>query len=91
MRTVFSLLTACIVLGAAGVALSEPPVPASPPAPKSEVKKGPSPNDVICQEDATTGSMLVKRVCKTRKEWDAMTDASKQSLEDARRVKLKPE
>jgi hypothetical protein len=40
-------------------------------------------NKVVCKTEETTGSRLgAMRVCKTKAQWDATSDASRQMLDD---------
>ena len=52
-----------------------PPMAAKPAKPA----KG-SPEEVICRYEEETGSMLAKRKCHTRADWDAMTAASQEAM-----------
>lgn len=52
-----------------------PPVAAKPAKPA----KG-SPDEIVCRYEEETGSMLAKRKCHTRADWDAMTAASQEAM-----------
>jgi len=36
---------------------------------------------MICKRETATGSVMQKRTCKTQADWDAITEASKNSLD----------
>lgn len=36
---------------------------------------------MICKSEAATGSILKKKTCRTKAEWDAMTQASRNDLD----------
>jgi hypothetical protein len=50
-------------------------------APQPDSAQTAAPEKKICKRDVATGSVMPKRVCRTRAEWDAMTERSQQDLE----------
>jgi hypothetical protein len=60
----------------AGVVAGDPAVPPQPAANVSVAA-----DQKICKREIATGSVMPKRTCKTQAEWDAITAASKDSLD----------
>ena len=60
----------------AGVVAGDPAVPAQPAA-----NVGVAADKKICKREIATGSVMPKRTCKTQAEWEAITAASKDSLD----------
>ncbi len=67
---------------------SSAPADAAAPAKPAKVKKVKDPGDkLVCIEDAVTGSHLGGTpICKKQKEWDAITNASKNMLDNTNRM-----
>jgi hypothetical protein len=42
----------------------------------------------ICKRETTTGSIMSRRICHTRAEWEAMTAQSKSDLQKVRNIEL---
>ena len=62
-------------------------VPVSPASAKDENTAEPSksdPNKVLCRREVPTGSVMAKKVCRTRAQWDAIAQASQDDLNRAR-------
>jgi hypothetical protein len=88
------MINAVIAMLASAVATSGPvdagsqPLPTAdtPPAaaaPAKPVKKPKDPGDkIVCHDDPLTGSHLGSTVCKKQKEWDAITNASRNLLDN---------
>ena len=63
------------------VATTEPaPAPAATaePAPKTQAERD---KEKVCIDVAPTGSVISKKVCKTRKQWRALQDAQRRAGE----------
>ncbi len=69
-----------ITLLALTLAMSEPSAPAAnaEPAPKTKAERD---KEKVCIDVAPTGSVITKRVCKTRKQWRHMQDAQRRQGE----------
>jgi hypothetical protein len=54
---------------------------ATPPA-----KTAPKPQDdsqaVVCKTETVVGSLIPSRVCRTKADWDAMTESGRKSTQD---------
>jgi hypothetical protein len=63
---------------------TEPASKTEPAAPSSSTEAGDRDDRVICRtKESVTGSMLPKRICKTRREWAKATSESQDALKDA--------
>ena len=78
-----------LALQAVGPAdVSAAPVPtgpataAAPAAVKAKAKSKDDPDAVVCRTEAQTGSMIPSRVCRTRRDWDAMREAAQQAAQN---------
>lgn len=71
-----------LVLAAAGVLVSSAAIAdnAAPAAPAAPAKKDNS-QKIICKTEEIVGSMIPKRVCMTRAEWDKMAQADKDAID----------
>ena len=70
-----------VTLLALSLATTEPvPAPASAaePAPKTKAERD---KEKVCIDIAPTGSVITKKVCKTRKQWRQLQDAQKRAGE----------
>lgn len=73
-RSVLIILSLAIATSpTVATAQSQPATPSQPAAAPSEKK--------ICKREAKTGSVLKKTTCRTKAEWDAMTEASRNQLD----------
>lgn len=68
-----SILFLAVSLLAASPDAIAAPVAATTPAPVKERK--------ICREEAETGSLIAKRTCHTKAEWEAITKASAHDID----------
>ena len=62
-------------------------VPGSPAVAKDEAtteESKPDPNKVLCRREVPTGSVMAKKVCRTRAQWDAIAQASQEDLNRTR-------
>lgn len=64
------------VVTSAVPASAQEPVDASQPAAEKPAKE-----KKICKTDVGTGSIMPKRTCRTKAEWDALTEQSKGNLQ----------
>ena len=90
MNNCFSVVAAALMLGLAGLAApaGADPVdaPTSAPPTTAESLPDPSSDKKICKSLAYTGSRLpAKKLCKTKADWDAMTDQSQDVMRDRQR------
>jgi hypothetical protein len=53
-------------------------------APASGANVPPVKEKKICRSEASTGSIMTKRVCHTQAEWNAVTEANRGTMEDMR-------
>lgn len=70
-----------VTLIALALATTEPvPAPASAaePAPKTQAERD---KEKLCYNVTPTGSVMAKKVCKTRKQWRQLQDAQKRAGE----------
>lgn len=58
-------------------------VAASPALANDDPKSAPEPvkEKKICKDDSRTGSIMPKRICRTKAEWDEISARSQQDLE----------
>jgi hypothetical protein len=69
MNRSLSILLSVAAAAVPGAALAQSQ-PATPPSEK-----------MICKREAATGSVLKKKTCRTKAEWDALTEASRKDLD----------
>jgi hypothetical protein len=50
------------------------------------VKKKDNGSKVVCKTEQFVGSVIPRRICKTKAEWEAAADNSKQYLDEKRRL-----
>jgi hypothetical protein len=76
-----------LVLGSPLQAQTAAPPPAAAPAPETITVTGklPDGHKRVCQTSAQTGSILIKRVCKTKQEWEDIRLRSIAALERIKR------
>lgn len=70
-----------VTLLALSLATTDPvPAPAASvePAPKTKAERD---KEKVCIDVAPTGSVITRKVCKTRKQWRALQDAQKRAGE----------
>lgn len=67
-----------ILLALALQAAAPAPLPAPTPAAKSRADRK------ICRTIQDTGSLMAKRICRTAREWSAMSNDSQDTLERTR-------
>jgi hypothetical protein len=60
------IASAVLAFLASAAVQGEPPAAAAPAAPAAPVKE-----KKICRSEEVTGSIMPKRVCRTKAEWDA--------------------
>ena len=63
--------------GGAAIAQTATPAGGAANVPPVKEKK-------ICRSEASTGSIMTKRVCHTQAEWNALTEANRGTMEDMR-------
>jgi hypothetical protein len=59
---------------------------ATPPAatgPAKASKPQDDPQKVVCKTETVVGSLIPSRVCRTKSDWDAMTESGRKSTQDA--------
>lgn len=76
-----------IALGSPLLAQTAPPSTVAAPAPDTITVTGKLPDGQkrVCQTSAQTGSILIKRVCKTKQEWEDIRVRSLAALERIKR------
>lgn len=80
-----------LLLIAAALAAQTPEAPQPPGQGLTIVVEGqrPDPDQVICEKIVATGSRVnVKRVCLTRRQWDAARQADRETIDDTLRRTL---
>jgi hypothetical protein len=82
MRAIPIIAIAALAFDAASFAQSAPPPSTQPPIDVTGQKVRPE-DRVICK-DVSTGTMITKRICMTRAEWDKKTADSGKDLDDMR-------
>ena len=79
-RTTTAILAFASMTGATPAALANAPAPTStsPSAPAAAPSgaPAPAPERKVCRSEQRTGSNMVRRVCRTKAEWDAMAEQS---------------
>ena len=73
------LLAAALILVAQSTGQATPTQAATVPAPTTRPPKK------ICQEEASTGSIFIKRVCHTQAEWDIIARQNQTNNESVQR------
>jgi hypothetical protein len=74
MRPTVAISSLSLVLGLAGGAFADPTPPSAPTPAAKPAKKPLSPDDMICTQEAVTGSIFPKKVCLTRAQRAKMED-----------------
>ena len=62
-----------VAIGVSAVAVQAQPVPANPAKPAVAPVK----EKKICRTEESTGSIMIKRICRTQAEWDAMSQVNR--------------
>lgn len=59
------------------------PPPVTPTVAQTELEESrANPDRVVCRREAATGTRFVKRICRTQREWDEITEKSQESFRE---------
>ena len=78
MRTLLAFSAAGLMISSAALAQD-----AAAPAPAKKKDDG---SKVVCKTEQFVGSVIPRRICKTKAEWEAAADNSQQYLDEKRRL-----
>ncbi len=81
-RLVF-VIVACAMLG---VAYADAAAGASAPAAQGAAASKTADDEVICKSEVALGSLIPKKVCATRKQWEAIRQDSRDATQQAQRT-----
>ena len=67
-----------LMIGASAISAQAQPAPAVPAQPGAAPVK----EKKICRTEESTGSIMIKRICHTQAEWNALSQANRGTLND---------
>ncbi len=83
-KAIALLLSAPLVLGSAALAGDPPAATAVKPA-QTATKPAADPNRMVCQRIHSVGSLFVRKLCKTAREWEIEEELAQDIMKRAKR------